>query len=156
MASVQLPYARVLLLPAIVMAAATGAAVALVTEPARIAVGVCGAVATLLVAATATEAVPLLAQLRLASRSWRSDLVPADGLPAVGPVPAPGLADGLYRLGGLGADPLALAPAAAEALAQHLVDEEPIVSLRPFEPGRQPARLRVAGAGSRSPAATAR
>ncbi|MFI8205777.1 ATP-binding protein [Streptomyces sp. NPDC085937] len=57
MASVQLPYARVLLLPAIVMAAATGAAVALVTEPARIAVGVCGAVATLLVAAAATEAV---------------------------------------------------------------------------------------------------
>ncbi|AXI85860.1 ATP-binding protein, partial [Streptomyces sp. ETH9427] len=46
-----------LLLPAIVMAAATGAAVALVTEPARTAVGVCGAVATLLVAATATEAV---------------------------------------------------------------------------------------------------
>lgn len=57
MASVQLPYARVLLLPAIVMAAATGAAVALVTEPARIAVGVCGAVATLLVTAAATEAV---------------------------------------------------------------------------------------------------
>ncbi|MFC8839226.1 sensor histidine kinase [Streptomyces griseoincarnatus] len=57
MASVHLPYARVLLLPAIVMAAATGAAVALVTEPARTAVGVCGAVATLLVAATATEAV---------------------------------------------------------------------------------------------------
>ncbi|MEU5510992.1 ATP-binding protein [Streptomyces fungicidicus] len=57
MASVQLPYARVLLLPAIVMAAATGAAVALVTEPARTAVGVCGAVATLLVTATAAEAV---------------------------------------------------------------------------------------------------
>ncbi|MEV8594228.1 ATP-binding protein [Streptomyces sp. NPDC052012] len=57
MASVQLPYARVLLLPAILMAAATGAAVALVTEPARIAVGVCGAVATLLVIASAAEAV---------------------------------------------------------------------------------------------------
>ncbi len=57
MASVQLPYTRVLLLPAIVMAAATGAAVALVAEPARIAVGVCGAVATLLVTAAATEAV---------------------------------------------------------------------------------------------------
>ncbi|MDN3267704.1 ATP-binding protein [Streptomyces sp. MA15] len=57
MASVHLPYARALVLPAIVMAAATGAAVALVTEPARIAVGVCGAVATLLVAATAAEAV---------------------------------------------------------------------------------------------------
>ncbi|MDU0301848.1 ATP-binding protein, partial [Streptomyces sp. PAL114] len=57
MASVQLPYARVLLLPAIVMAAVTGAAVALVTEPARIAVGVCGAVATVLVTAAATEAV---------------------------------------------------------------------------------------------------
>ncbi|MFF8033355.1 MULTISPECIES: sensor histidine kinase [unclassified Streptomyces] len=57
MASVHLPYARVLLLPAIVMAAATGAAVALVTEPARIAVGVCGAVATLLVTVAAAEAV---------------------------------------------------------------------------------------------------
>lgn len=57
MASVQLPYARVLLLPAIVMAAATGAAVALVTESARTAVGVCGAVATLLVTTAAAEAV---------------------------------------------------------------------------------------------------
>jgi signal transduction histidine kinase len=46
-----------LLLPAIVMAAATGAAVALVTAPARVAVGWCGAVATLLVIATAAEAV---------------------------------------------------------------------------------------------------
>ncbi|MGX5183745.1 ATP-binding protein [Streptomyces avermitilis] len=53
----ELPYARVLLLPAILMAAATGAAVALVTEPARIAVGWCGAVATLLVIAAAAEAV---------------------------------------------------------------------------------------------------
>ncbi|MFI1164134.1 sensor histidine kinase [Streptomyces sp. NPDC020801] len=53
----ELPYARVLLLPAILMAAATGAAVALVTEPARLAVGCCGAVATLLVLATAAEAV---------------------------------------------------------------------------------------------------
>ncbi|GAA0633812.1 ATP-binding protein [Streptomyces thermocarboxydovorans] len=56
MASDQLPYARVLLLPAILMAAATGAAVALVTEPARIAVGVCGAVATLLVTVASAEA----------------------------------------------------------------------------------------------------
>jgi len=53
----ELPYARVLLLPAILMAAATGAAVAVVTEPARIAVGWCGAVATLLVIAIAAEAV---------------------------------------------------------------------------------------------------
>ncbi|MCH5674197.1 sensor histidine kinase [Streptomyces gilvus] len=53
----ELPYARVLLLPAIAMAAATGAAVAAVTEPARAAVGWCGAVATLLVIATAAEAV---------------------------------------------------------------------------------------------------
>ena len=52
----ELPYARVLLLPAIVMAAATGAAVALVAEPARTAVGVCGAVALLLVLASAAEA----------------------------------------------------------------------------------------------------
>ncbi|WP_221351442.1 sensor histidine kinase [Streptomyces beigongshangae] len=53
----EVPYARVLLLPAIVMAAVTGAAVALVAQPARAAVGWCGAVATLLVIATAAEAV---------------------------------------------------------------------------------------------------
>ncbi|GHD96208.1 sensor histidine kinase [Streptomyces naganishii] len=52
----ELPYARVLLLPVIVMAAVTGAAVALVADPARLAVGCCGAVATLLVLATAAEA----------------------------------------------------------------------------------------------------
>ncbi|WP_432056061.1 sensor histidine kinase [Streptomyces sp. bgisy022] len=52
----ELPYARVLLLPAILMAAATGAAVTLVTEPARFAVAVCGAVATALVIASAAEA----------------------------------------------------------------------------------------------------
>lgn len=53
----ELPYARVLLLPAIAMAAVTGSAVALVAEPARTAVGVCGAVALLLVLASAAEAV---------------------------------------------------------------------------------------------------
>ncbi|MCX4879629.1 sensor histidine kinase KdpD [Streptomyces sp. NBC_00847] len=53
----ELPYARVLLLPAILMAAATGAAVAMVAVPARAAVVWCGAVATLLVIATAAEAV---------------------------------------------------------------------------------------------------
>ncbi|GGO51493.1 ATPase [Streptomyces lasiicapitis] len=45
-----------LLLPAMVMAAATGAAVAAVTEPARIAVGWCGAIATLVVVAVGAEA----------------------------------------------------------------------------------------------------
>ncbi|MFK4800463.1 ATP-binding protein [Streptomyces sp. MPA0124] len=53
----ELPYARVLLLPVILMAAATGAAVALVTEPARPAVGLCGGLAVLLVLAAAAEAV---------------------------------------------------------------------------------------------------
>ncbi|MEV8018711.1 ATP-binding protein [Streptomyces sp. NPDC086554] len=53
----EVPYARVLLLPAMLMAAATGAAVAAVTEPARIAVGWCGAVATLVVIAVGAEAV---------------------------------------------------------------------------------------------------
>ncbi|MFF9810291.1 sensor histidine kinase [Streptomyces coeruleorubidus] len=53
----ELPYARVLLLPAIAMAAATGAAVALVTAPARLAVGWCGGIATVLLLATAAEAV---------------------------------------------------------------------------------------------------
>ncbi|MFF4348324.1 sensor histidine kinase [Streptomyces sp. NPDC001530] len=53
----ELPYARVLLLPAILMAAATGAAVAVVTDPARAAVGWCGGIATLLVVAIGAEAV---------------------------------------------------------------------------------------------------
>ncbi|MEU9975548.1 ATP-binding protein [Streptomyces sp. NPDC051014] len=53
----ELPLARVLLLPAILMAAATAAAVLLVAEPARTAVGVCGAVGMLLVLATAAEVV---------------------------------------------------------------------------------------------------
>lgn len=53
----ELPYARVLLLPAILMAAATGAAVALVATQARLAVGVCGAVATVLVIAAGAESV---------------------------------------------------------------------------------------------------
>ncbi|MFE2065641.1 sensor histidine kinase [Streptomyces sp. NPDC059467] len=53
----ELSLARVLLLPAILMAAATAAAVVLVAEPARTAVGVCGAVGMLLVLVTAAEAV---------------------------------------------------------------------------------------------------
>ena len=53
----EVPYARALLLPAIAMAAATGAAVALMTGPARTAVGWCGAIATVLVTATAAEVV---------------------------------------------------------------------------------------------------
>ncbi|MEU1018577.1 MULTISPECIES: ATP-binding protein [unclassified Streptomyces] len=53
----EVPYARVLLLPAMLMAAATGAAVATVTEPARPAVGWCGAVATLMVIVVGVEAV---------------------------------------------------------------------------------------------------
>ncbi|MFG3290676.1 sensor histidine kinase [Streptomyces sp. NPDC048179] len=53
----ELSLARVLLLPAILMAAATAAAVLLVAGPARTAVGVCGAVGTLLVLVTAAEAV---------------------------------------------------------------------------------------------------
>ncbi|TGB00080.1 ATP-binding protein [Streptomyces sp. MZ04] len=52
----EVPYARVLLLPSMLMAAATGAAVAAVTEPARIAVGWCGAIATLVVIAVGAEA----------------------------------------------------------------------------------------------------
>jgi signal transduction histidine kinase len=53
----ELSVLRVLLLPAIVMAAVCGAAVALVTDSARPAVGSCGAVATVLVLAAGTEAV---------------------------------------------------------------------------------------------------
>ncbi|MEV6761979.1 ATP-binding protein [Streptomyces sp. NPDC051105] len=52
----ELSLARVLLLPAILMAATTAAAVLLVAEPARTAVGVCGAVGMLLVLVTAAEA----------------------------------------------------------------------------------------------------
>jgi signal transduction histidine kinase len=62
----ELPLARALLLPVILMAAATGAAVALVTGPARTAVGWCGAVATVLVTAAAAEAVRRGRHLRTA------------------------------------------------------------------------------------------
>ncbi|MFF1281143.1 sensor histidine kinase [Streptomyces sp. NPDC058299] len=51
------PCARVLLAPAIAMAAAAGAAVALVPPTARLAVGVCGTLAVLLVLGAAGEAV---------------------------------------------------------------------------------------------------
>ncbi|HSX98352.1 MAG TPA: ATP-binding protein [Streptomyces sp.] len=53
----ELPYARLLPLPAILMAAATGTTVSLVTGPTRPAVGLCGAVATLLLIAVAVLAV---------------------------------------------------------------------------------------------------
>ncbi|MGW0704618.1 ATP-binding protein [Streptomyces sp. NPDC002643] len=53
----ELPYARVLLPPAILMAAATGTAVPLVTGSARLAVGLCGAIATLAVIAVAVTTV---------------------------------------------------------------------------------------------------
>ncbi|MFE6285250.1 ATP-binding protein [Streptomyces sp. NPDC057877] len=53
----ELPEARVLLVPAILMAAATGAAVALVASSARIVVGVCGAVAVVLLLAVSAVAV---------------------------------------------------------------------------------------------------
>ncbi|MCX4833658.1 MULTISPECIES: ATP-binding protein [unclassified Streptomyces] len=53
----EVPYLRVLLLPAMVMAAATGAAAALVAEPARAAVALCGALGMLLVLAVSAEAV---------------------------------------------------------------------------------------------------
>ncbi|MCS0601936.1 ATP-binding protein [Streptomyces sp. LP11] len=50
------PYARVLLPPLLAMAAASAAATALVPAPARLAVGLCGALAVLLVLLTAAEA----------------------------------------------------------------------------------------------------
>ncbi|MDX3692901.1 ATP-binding protein [Streptomyces europaeiscabiei] len=53
----ELPYARVLPLPAILMAAATGTTVSLMTGSARLAVGLCGAVATLLLIVVAVVAV---------------------------------------------------------------------------------------------------
>ncbi|WP_306319222.1 MULTISPECIES: ATP-binding protein [unclassified Streptomyces] len=53
----EVPYLRVLLLPAMVMAAATGAATALVTQPARLAVALCGALGALLVLAVSAETV---------------------------------------------------------------------------------------------------
>ncbi len=65
----ELPYARELLLPAILMAAVTGAAVALVPEPARTAVGWCGAIATVLVTAVAGTA----AQRGRTARALRAD-----------------------------------------------------------------------------------
>ncbi|MFF9897300.1 ATP-binding protein [Streptomyces longispororuber] len=52
----EVPYVRVLLLPAMLMAAVTGAAVAVVADPARTAVAWCGTVATLMVIAVGAEA----------------------------------------------------------------------------------------------------
>ncbi|CAL9392974.1 sensor histidine kinase [Streptomyces sp. enrichment culture] len=60
----ELPFVRVLLLPAIVMAAATGAAVALVAQPAQNAVAVCGGIATLLVILTGAEVMRRSRELR--------------------------------------------------------------------------------------------
>ncbi|MPY64128.1 sensor histidine kinase [Streptomyces spongiae] len=60
----ELPYARVLLPPAILLAAVTGAAAALVTGPARIAVGWCGAITTVLVVAVASQVVRRGRQIR--------------------------------------------------------------------------------------------
>ncbi|QCX75392.1 sensor protein BasS/PmrB [Streptomyces sp. YIM 121038] len=65
----EVPYARVLLLPAMVMAAATGAAVAAVAAPARTAVAWCGAVATLVVIAVGAEAVRRARTIRELRRS---------------------------------------------------------------------------------------
>jgi signal transduction histidine kinase len=73
----ELAYARVLLLPAILMAAATGAAVALVAPSARLAVGVCGALATLLVIAAGVGSVRrgrLLRELRVEQDRRVADL----------------------------------------------------------------------------------
>ncbi|MFD2686043.1 sensor histidine kinase [Streptomyces phyllanthi] len=67
----ELPYARVLLPPAILLAAATGAVAALLTGPARIAVGWCGALTTVLVVAVASQVVRRGRQLRAA----RAELV---------------------------------------------------------------------------------
>jgi signal transduction histidine kinase len=53
----EVPYSRVLLPPALLMAAATAVAVGTVTRQARFAVGICGALCTLLVLAAAAEAV---------------------------------------------------------------------------------------------------
>lgn len=52
----EIPFVRVLLLPAVLMAAVTGAAVAIVTGPARIPVAVCGVIAIVVVTAVAAEA----------------------------------------------------------------------------------------------------
>lgn len=60
----ELPYARVLLPPAILLAAVTGSAAALVTGPARAAVGWCGAITTVLVLAVAAQAVRRGRQVR--------------------------------------------------------------------------------------------
>ncbi|WP_216677844.1 ATP-binding protein [Streptomyces sp. MNP-20] len=65
----EVPYARVLLLPAMVMAAATGAAVAAVAAPARTAVAWCGAVATLVVIAVGAEAARRARTIRELRRS---------------------------------------------------------------------------------------
>lgn len=99
-------------------------------------------------AGQAVRAVPRLGTLRVIAQSWRADLVPEDGLPAVG---ATGV-DGLFRLGGLGADPLALGPALAEAVAHLAIGREPPVPLGAFDPARAAAAPAPPELGAADPA----
>ncbi|MGW1890880.1 sensor histidine kinase [Streptomyces sp. NPDC002004] len=75
----EVPYARVLLLPAVLMAAATGAAAAVVSEPSRAAVGWCGAIGTALVLAVSAEAVRRGRTIRQLRRQYTQRLADAEG-----------------------------------------------------------------------------
>ncbi len=83
-------------------------------------------------AADAVSVMPRLASLRGIAQTWRADLVPDDGLAVVGPTHL----EGLLRLGGMGTDPFALAPALGEALALTALGLEPPVPLTRFDPAR--------------------
>lgn len=97
----------------------------------------------------AVQAVPALARLRVVAQIPHAELLASDGLPAVGDQGATADAPGLYRLGGLGPDAVALAPALAEALADDLLHERPPPWLAACAPER------LVGAGRRGGAATA-
>lgn len=93
-------------------------------------------------AGQALSVVPRLGSLRVIAQGWRADLVPADGLPSVGATRF----EGLLRLGGTGADPMAFGPALGEAVAHLALGLVPRVDLADLEPGRPTAR-HDAGAG---------
>ncbi|MEA3217516.1 MAG: hypothetical protein QOJ19_3672 [Acidimicrobiia bacterium] len=97
----------------------------------------------------AIQALPALARLRVVAQVPHAELLASDGLPVVGDQGGTADAPGLYRLGGLGPDAVALAPALAGALADDLLHEHPPPWLAACAPER------LVGAGRRGGAATA-
>jgi glycine/D-amino acid oxidase-like deaminating enzyme len=97
----------------------------------------------------AVRALPPLSRLRLVAQMAQAELLASDGVPVAGDQGATFGSPGLHRLGGLGPDAVALAPALAEALVSVLIGERPPSWLEACRPER------LAGMGRRNGAATA-